>query len=210
MSWSSFPLAVPFPGPPLPSAGSGGSVPLLLRYCGGLRLPASPHASVVPRASVPAVAPSFAPPPVALTRWPGAWLPVAPTGLLSGEDGGSQVSGVPLPARPALRPRPGLGGVCRPGATSVLPPLLGTVSAPAMCTVSGLYHTAHRPAVYASPLRSLDGARLASGCWLGFARQASSSCWAPLQGFSSRSSSLSRLSWRTPSPSPSATRRCDR
>ena len=151
----------------LPSTGSLGLVPPLLRYCEALRLPAVlPALLRFLRSAVP---------PLRLglrsrghkAHYPRArdFLRTPKTGLFDGDDRTSQVPGGPSMSVPCS-PTP--VGPSRSAATALrccLPPN-GRRRLPRQILISGLNHTARTLAVYASQGGLLHRhARLASGGW---------------------------------------------
>jgi hypothetical protein len=142
-------------------------VPPLLRYCEALRLPAALPASLrFLRFAVPPPASCFAPPSARRnTRGPGVIDRIPQSRFVDGDDRTSQVPEEPHYERALLFDPGGTSALdhCR---ASMLPSAKLTASAPTRTVISGLNHTAHSLAVYASQ----DGlshrhARLASG-WL--------------------------------------------
>src|SRR5580700_5403 len=163
-----FPSNVPVFRCSLPSTGSLGLVPPLLRYCEALRLPAAPPALLrFLRRAVP---------PLHLglrsrghkaqhPRARGLFTGFPTTGYFDGDDRTSQVPGGPAMNVPCS-PTP--VGPPRSATTALrccLPPI-GRRRLPRQILISGLNHTARTLAVYASqgglPHRH---ARLASGGW---------------------------------------------
>jgi hypothetical protein len=198
-----FPSNVPVSRCSLPSAGSLGSVPPLLRYYEALRFPAAlPTLLRFLRSAVP-------PPRLGLRsrsrktlrlRAGGLLTGLPHTGFIDGGDRTSQVPGEPHYERALLFDSGGTSALGHYHAL-MLPSAFSTASAPARTVISELNHTARSLAVYASQ----DGlphhhARLASG-WLaglsgrdwvpaGFQRKVSGECHSPFPGFAWRTEKL--------------------
>ena len=162
---------------PLPSTGSPTErIPLLHGYYGMLRVPAAHPAALrclrlaVPRLRRPVSCPAITPRPprrVARAAGLGFAVPVAPFRLLNAEATGvPRFLGNPDVDVPCSSTPTGPAG---PGLFSPTDAAFRTrngVGSRNVKGLSGLYHTAHPLAVYASQPGLLpDHARLASGCW---------------------------------------------
>src|ERR1700693_4931464 len=162
-----FPSNVPAFRCLLPSTGSLGLVPPLLRYYQALRLPAAlPRRFVAFAPRYRRCALGFAPAGARRsTHRPGVVTGLPTTGSFDGNDRTSQAPGGPLYER-ALLSDPGGTSALGHYRASMLPSAQRTASAPTTMLISGLNHTARPFAVYASQSGLLHHhARLASG-WL--------------------------------------------
>jgi hypothetical protein len=146
-----FPSNVPVFRCSLPSMGSLGLVPPLLRYCEELRLPAAPPALLrFLRSAVPPLSSYFAPPGARRSaRGPGVIHRIPQSRFIDGNDRTSQVPGVtPLRTCRALRPRWDLSARPLPRFGVVFRQMDGVL--PTITRISRLNRTARPFAVYAS------------------------------------------------------------
>ena len=175
MSLPSFPPAVPWPGAPLPSTGSLGSVPRLLGTIEALRLPAARPASLrFLRSAVPRPRPSLR-----SRRWPGAlapaglgcWSPVASAPAIARRRRQGLPGSWGTPVRVALLFDP--GGTAAPGpcGASVLPSAhLNDVGSLDQSPFEAQSHGSRTRCLrFAAPGHPAHHARLASGWWPAFA-----------------------------------------
>ena len=175
---------------PLLSTGSLGMVPPLQRYYGTLRLPAvhlDPFDFFTSRYH--RVARGLLPSVVGVP--PGARelsVPVSPSGLTMETSGSLRFLGNPGGHCPCSSTPAGSGRLSGPRVSCLTrPPHMSRTRAPRVFPFSGLNHTTFDLAVYASQGESPHRhARLASGCWSGFARRDSYP-----QGFNERFQSSS-------------------
>src|ERR1700694_4841820 len=196
-----FPSNVPAFRCLLPSTGSLGLVPPLLRYYQALRLPAAlPRRFVAfaPRYRRCALGFALRAQGAALTGQ-GLFTGLPTTGSFDGNDRTSQVPGGPLYER-ALLSDPGGTSALGHYRASMLPSAQRTASAPTTMLISGLNHTARPFAVYASQSGLLHRhARLASG-WLANLSGRTGYPLGPTERFQIISSSFPRLHLAHPSP----------
>ena len=174
-------------------------VPPLPRYCRALRLPAAPPASLrFLRSAVPPLRLglcSRSRKTLRLRAW--GCSPESPYRFFDGDDRSSQVPGEPRYERALLFDPGGTSalGHCR---ASVLSSAKSTTSTPTMSSISGLNHTAHSLAVYASQGGlPHHHARLASGWLASLIRAGVATRWVPLKGFRFIHPPFPGFAWRT-------------
>ncbi len=165
MPWPSCPPTVPYSDCPFPPPGRFGQLPRFPQYYGQFRLLDAPRGSPCgSTAQFPSAAHFFdtCTQRDGKLRRPGA-LPRRPRSPILGYTEISQVPGQPLYDVPCS-PTPAIRAVLAMTAGAVLPSGSTIPSASAISWISGLYHTAHLLAVYASQRRSPGHhARLAPG-----------------------------------------------